>query len=56
MKNAETTVMGQRHIAQSLSAFLDEPRVAAVAWVKLSAVYEGLAEKLSVNIKQNESG
>ena len=32
---------------QSLGAFLDEPRVAAEAWVKLSAVYEGLAEKLS---------
>ena len=35
LKDAETTVMGQKHIAQSLSAFLDEPRVAAAAWAKL---------------------
>ena len=45
--DAETTVIGQKNIVQSLGAFLDEPRVAAVAWVKLSAVYERLAEKFS---------
>ena len=36
-----------KKIVQSLGVFLDEPRVAAVAWVKLPAVYEGLAETFS---------
>ena len=47
LKDAETTVIGQKNIVQALGAFLGEPRVAAVAWAKLSAVYEGLAEKES---------
>lgn len=40
LKIAEITVIGQKKIAQSLSAFLDEPHVAAAAWAKLSAVYK----------------